>query len=86
MAVRRLDQPAGAGTVHEALSVLRPDPQRRPDVVRPEVRAQRCDQQGVEHRFVQPAQPLDQRELGRLRDRGRRRLPVARGGRGNRRL
>ena len=53
------------------------DPQRRRDVVGPEVGAQRRHQQRVEYRLIQPAQPLDQREAGRLRDRGRGRFAFA---------
>ena len=41
VAVRRLDQAAGAGAVDKGLRVLRADPQRRRDVVGPELRAQR---------------------------------------------
>ena len=65
--MRRFDQSAGAGAVHQECGVLvGADPQRRRDVVGPEVGAQRRHQQGVEYRLVQPAQPLDQREIGRL--------------------
>ena len=39
-------------------------PQRGRDVVGAEFLAERRQQQGVEHRFVDPAQPLDQRDPG----------------------
>ena len=76
VAVRRLDQAAGAGAVDKYLRVFRADSQCPRHVVGPELRAQRGHQQRVEHRFVHPAQPLDQRELGGLHDRHRGRLAI----------
>ena len=85
VAVGRLDQPAGTGAVDKRVRLVGADTQRRSDVVGTEVRAQRRHQQGVEHRFVQPAEAFDQCELRRLHDGGRRSFAVGRSRGGDRR-
>ena len=74
--VRRGKQSAGARMVDKCGGRRTIEAQRRRHVVRPEFGAERTQQQGVQHGFVDAHESLDQRDPRRL-SRGRfRRFPV----------